>query len=50
MCNSLNWDLFDYCISTPKTMNDIIKYKISNKETVINPSIIVLEDTDLLLL
>lgn len=48
MAKTLDWKLWDVVISTPKTLNELIRHKLVTDQMDLNPAVIYLDECDLL--
>lgn len=48
MVKSLDWRLLDVVISTPKTLNDLLRQKIAIGQMDFNPAVVYLDECDIL--
>lgn len=47
--NSVNWNILDIVISTPKLMGNVLAHKEANDPLEVNPATIIIDECDLLL-
>jgi len=48
MAKTLDWRLLDVVISTPKTLNELLRHKIALGEMDLNPAVVYLDECDIL--
>lgn len=48
MAKALDWRLLDVVISTPKTLNELLRHKIALGEMDLNPAVVYLDECDIL--